>query len=229
MLNATINGINIKNDWGFYIENSNPVGPPEVNKIIKQIPGGNGFIDLTESLYGITYKQRTILLELGQIVDHHEKIKNRVLKEVQGKEVKIIFSNDKGFYYIGRAEVTEITKQRRKLRMVIEVICDPFKYEIEDGTEPWKWDTFNFFTGIIRNYKDIQVNGTKEVKIIGRTKVISPIIQSSANLTVTYKNKTYNIYPGTQKMYDLELGDGEHILTFKGTGTITIQYRGGEL
>ncbi len=228
-MNARINGIDIKKELGFYIENTSPVSPPEVNMFIKEIPGGNGFVDLTECLYGITYKQRKIILELAKISSNWEVDKSKILQLYHGKQVKIIFDTDKGFYYIGRAEITSISRQVRLLRMTMEVLADPFKYELEDGSEAWKWDTLNFFTGIIRNYYDIKVNGTKEVKIIGRTKVISPIIKSSANLTVTYNNKTYNIYPGTQKMYDLELGPGEHILTFKGNGTVTIQYRGGEL
>ena len=54
-------------------------------------------------------------------------------------------------------------------------------------------------------------------------------LESSADMTVTYKNKTYDIKAGTNKIYGIEIVNGANELIFKGTGTITIHYRGGSL
>ena len=73
------------------------------------------------------------------------------------------------------------------------------------------------------------VSGTKSVRIIGRDKVIVPLIISNAAMTVTFNGVTYSVVSGNNKIYDIEIVEGENTLTFTGNGTISIDYRGGIL
>lgn len=106
---------------------------------------------------------------------------------------------------------------------------DPYKYDIEDGSEPWKWDPFSFRTGIIRNYSKRQINGSGTITIIGRRKQVNPTIITDTEMTVACEGQVISLQPGATVLYELQLGEGRHDLTFTGTGTVTVLYRGGSL
>ena len=56
-----------------------------------------------------------------------------------------------------------------------------------------------------------------------------PTITTTAAMSVTWEGKTYNLVEGVNKVYDLILNEGENILTFKGNGSVLIDYVGGSL
>ena len=76
---------------------------------------------------------------------------------------------------------------------------------------------------------NLEINGTDTITVIGRKKTFVPTITSNAEMTVKFKGKSYNIAVGNNKIFDIEIVEGENLLTFTGTGTITISYIGGEL
>ena len=154
---------------------------------------------------------------------------SKVQSLFHGKQVKVIFDDDTEYYYSGRATVSNYTRFQTLGTFTITVNADPYKYEIYGGLDDWLWDPFNFQTGIIRSYKNIIVSGTREVRIIGRDKVIVPLIISNTSMTVTFNGITYSIVAGNNKIYDIEIVEGENVLIFTGTGTISIDYRGGIL
>ena len=104
---------------------------------------------------------------------------------------------------------------------------DPYKYEKFSSLENWEWDTFNFRTGIIRNYKDIVVDGTYKLVIPGRRKRIVPVISCNTAIQVSYDGVIYNLSPGKNKVFGICIKEGENILTFSGKATISVDYRGG--
>ena len=108
--------------------------------------------------------------------------------------------------------------------------CKPYKKELADSTaEDWLWDTFLFEDGIIREYGNIVVNGVYTLNVIGREQILVPIIYSTTAMTVTYKNKTYNLASGKNYIYSIIIRPGDNLLVFKGSGTISVEYRGGKL
>ena len=114
-------------------------------------------------------------------------------------------------------------------KIVLSGDVDPYKHELYSSLDDWIWDTFNFETGIIREYKDIQVDGSYELMIPGLRKRIVPTIECSAPMQVTYNNRTYSLLDGKNKVFDIWIGEGENFLTFIGTGTVSVDYRGGSL
>lgn len=96
-------------------------------------------------------------------------------------------------------------------------------------TGDWLWDPFSLMDGIVREYKDIKVLGKREIIIAGRKKRVIPTITCSSPMTLTYGKLTLNLPAGKTKVYELQLGEGEHALEFSGNGTVSVSYRGGSL
>lgn len=227
-----INDTHMLNNLGLALSRTDCVQPPEPKTNIIDIPGADGLIDLTESLSGRTlYNNRVITMEFGRGLKKEAwpTMYSRIQSLFHGKQVKIIFDDDTEYYYLGRATVSDYARTQMLGTLTITVSAEPYKYEMYGGLDDWLWDPFNFRTGIIRSYKNLVVSGTRSVKIFGRDKVIVPIIISNASMTVTFKGHTYNIVAGNNKIYDIEIVEGDNTLTFTGSGTISIDYRGGIL
>lgn len=88
---------------------------------------------------------------------------------------------------------------RRYSSVEITVNRDPYKLELYSSLENWLWDSFNFETGIVRNYKDLQVKGNLEVIIPGRTMRVIPVFDCSEEMTVSYNGIIYNLPKGKSK------------------------------
>lgn len=227
-----INDTHMLKDLGLALSRTDCVQPPEPKTNIIDIPGADGLIDLTESLSGRTlYNNRIITMEFGRGLKKEAwpTMYSRIQSLFHGKQVKVIFDDDTEYYYLGRATVSDYARTQMLGTLTITVSAEPYKYEMYGGLDDWLWDPFNLRTGIIRNYKNLVVSGTRNVKITGRDKVIVPLIISNASMTVTFKGSTYNIVAGNNKIYDIEIVVGDNILTFTGNGTISIDYRGGIL
>lgn len=229
---VTINDCHMLRDLGLALARTDCVKPPEPKTVIQDIPGADGVIDLTESLVGHTvYNNREIRMEFGRGMERNQwpGMYSKIMGMFHGKQVRVIFDDDPDYFYSGRASVSDYARAQTLGTMVITVDAEPYKQEINGGLEPWKWGPLNFRTGIIRNYQNLLVEGRREVKIPGRSKVVIPIIISSAAMTVEWKGKQYDLVAGNNKIYDIAIPEGENFLTFIGNGTVSIDYRGGIL
>lgn len=227
-----INDTHMLNDLGLALSRTDCVQPPEPKTNIIDIPGADGQIDITESLSGRTlYNNRAITMEFGRGLEKSAwpTMYSKIQSLFHGKQVKVIFDDDTEYYYLGRATVSDYARTQMLGTLTITVSAEPYKYEMFGGLDDWLWDPFNFQTGIIRSYKNIVVSGTRNVRIFGRDKITVPIIISNASMTVIFKGHTYNLVAGNNKIYDIEIVEGDNTLTFAGTGTISIDYRGGIL
>ncbi len=220
-------------DWGLGWTSIN-LGFPEAKTYEQDIPGADGTLDFTEAMTAgdVKYKNRPISLEFeAPDKDFHEwsRMISEVANYLVGQKKKIILDNDPQFYYIGRIKMDIDKTDKDSSKIVLSGDVDPYKHELYSSLDDWIWDTFNFETGIIREYKDIQVDGSYELMIPGLRKRIVPTIECSAPMQVTYNNRTYSLLEGKNKVFDIWIGEGENFLTFIGTGTVSVDYRGGSL
>lgn len=216
-------------DFGLILS-SKSITSPEPNLVLIEIPGTSDVIDLSESVSGdIEYKQRkiTIIHETTLGMNAYFSIHSKLSNYIHGRKLKIIFSKDNGFYWLGRIEVTDVKQHVSGQTITISATVDPYKYETQSSLEPWNWDTFSFEDGIIRDYFDIAVPGS--ITIIGRRKRVCPKFICSGAMTVTYLGNTYNLVTGENIVGDIFLGEGSHVLTFGGSGTVDVDYRGASL
>lgn len=206
------------------------ISPAEPYVTFIEIPGSSDVIDLTEILTGdIEYKQRKITLKLESAhgKDSYYSDFSKLSNYMHGKKMKIIFNKDSGYYWIGRIKVTGSDPKFYGSTITVEATVDPYKYETQSSLEPWLWDSFSFVDGIIRDYFDITVPGS--LTIVGRRKRVCPKIICSGAMTVTYLGNTYQLTAGENLITDIFIGEGEHVLTFGGSGTVSVDYQGGSL
>ena len=175
-----------------------------------------------------TIKSEFVLKETGA-EDWADNISN-IGNYLHGRSRKFILDSDPAYYYEGRFEEEHEKEFRPFSKVILTADCKPYKKELADSiAEDWPWDPFSFEDGIIREYGNIVVNGSYTLNIIGREQILVPIIYSTAAMTVTYNNKTYNLATGKNYIYSIAIQPGDNLLVFKGTGTVSVEYRGGKL
>ena len=225
-----------KNTWDDWhlIPTSRPVfNPPSVKTSAIEIPGGDGALDLTTVLAGRPlFKNRTGSLEF--YVENGFRdwtvLFSEIMAYMHGQKMKAVLEDDPAYFYEGRFAVNTWKSNKERSTIVIDYDVNPYKRDILGTDEEWIWDTFNFETGIIRNYKNLPVNGQLEMVILVDMMPVSPtILASNSGMTVSHNGVTHELAKGLNNFPDLVLEKGENTLLFTGTGTITIAQTGGRL
>lgn len=89
------------NDWGLAIGNNDYIGDVEQENYYVDVPGADGFLDFSEAITGRRiFKNRPISIELGgkKPRDNWDIFISDLRNLVEGREIKVIFDNDSGFY-----------------------------------------------------------------------------------------------------------------------------------
>ena len=229
---VSINGINMLKTYKMALKERHCVQPPEPKTLYQDIPGADGSLDLSTAISGhMVYSRRKITLNFvcGYEIDRWAGIFSEILRLFHGKNGKLIFDDDPDYYYYGRMTISKYSRVQTLGTFTITVDAEPYKYELYASDEDWLWDTFSFEHGVIREYKEIQVSGSYTLQIPGTERWVIPEIIVSRDMTVDFEEKTYALKAGTNKIYGIVIKDGEQKLTFRGTGTVTVSYRGGVL
>lgn len=229
---VSINGIDMLSTYRMALANRHCVQPPVPKTIYQDIPGADGSLDLSTAIAGrMIYERRVITLNFGcgYPMDKWPEVFSEILRNFHGREGKLTFNDDPMYYYAGRMTVSEYSRARTFGTFTISVNADPYKYELTASDEDWLWDSFSFEKGVIRDYKELEVNGSLSLTVPGTQRWVIPEITVSASMTVSYEGKNHELKQGTNKIYDIVIKEGENMLMFTGTGTVTISYRGGIL
>lgn len=228
---------NTWDDWHLIPSKRPCFNPPTTKTQYIDIPGGNGILDLTESLTGHPiYENRT-----GSITFYVENgfkpwdiLYAEISNYLHGQYMKAALEDDPAFYYVGRFSVDEWNSDSWWSTITISYNVYPYKKELTDSTEPWLWDPFDFETGIIREYSELDVSGTLELLIPGRNEWVCPTItvdtEDGLGLNVEFDGKIHHLDEGDNVIPEISIGGGEEkTLKFTGTGTISVKYQGGSL
>lgn len=223
-------------DWGLFLKSRPVISPPTPKTVYVDIPGSDGVIDLTESLTGdVKFNNRTITCEFV-VLDARNKWSNiysEIMDYLHGQQMKVRFDEDPTYYYMGRLQVNEWKSDKVTSTIVIEGNVEPYKMEMFSSLEDWEWDSFNFETGIIRDYNELRVDESLIFTIEGRRKSVVPtfIVTSDdgSGLKVRFNSVTYDLPDGSNRVLNIVIRDGKNTLYFTGNGTVSIDYRGGRL
>ena len=200
---------------------------PKINRI--SVPVSNGSIDLTEALTNsVQYEDREINI-VSKFTDDMDLWANKfssIENYLHGKQMNLIFDDDGSFFYKGRVEVTQTTRERNIGVFEISVIADPFKYNINDM---WLWNPFSFENGVITEAVELVVEETATATVSAMVDGTYPTFICDSPMTVTYGFYTYDLKAGTNTVYDIIFDIGENELTFNGNGKVTIDYVGRSL
>lgn len=231
MFDVKIGEYSMYEDFGLQALSIDP-GSAGVDEKFKEIPGRNGDLDLTDVLTGFpTYKNTTMKITFDFKDGNYDlwiARASELQNKLHGRRMKVILGND-SFYYEGRISVSTEKLNKQYSSVEISVNRDPYKYELQSSVEDWEWDTFNFETGIVREYGNLQVEGTLELIIPGRVMRVIPIFECSAEMKVAYNGVVYTLPKGKSRSPDLMLSEGDNKLIFNGNGTVSVDYQGGSL
>lgn len=249
-MNALTNGATIEivatgekyhtlNDWGLAIGNTDYIGDVERESYYIDVPGADGFLDFSEAITGRRiFKSRPISIELGGKKPRNDWdiFLSDLRNIVEGREIKVVFDNDAGFYWTGRATVQGFKRNRELGTLTLTIPkADPYKYNVADSTEDWLWDSFDFETGIIDEGAEITVKTgeTRTYTIVPDLMPFVPTIYVSVlgadGLKMTANGEVYQLTKGKNRFADIVVNIEDVLLSFTGSGTLSIQYRRGSL
>ena len=228
---------NTWDDWHLIPSKRPSFNPPTVKSQYVDIPGGNGVLDLTESLTGYPlYNTRTgswtFYVENG--FKSWDELYSEISNYLHGQKLRAILEDDPGFYYEGRFTVDEWNSDSWWSTITIGYDVYPYKKELTSSLEDWLWDPFNFETGIVREYGELEVNNTLSLEIPSRQEYICPkiIVASSdgSGMNLQYNSKTYHLNDGENLLPEVTFGGGVTVtLKLTGNGTVSVDYQGGSL
>lgn len=134
---VTFDGLHSYYDLGeMWISKDRPdLGSPEPKLNIVDVPGSDGFLDLTESNSGeVKFNTRYMVFTFVAMVpeERQESFKEHINSALHGKYIKkIILDEDPEWYYSGRATVFFSDINDWKLKIVVNVEAEPYATRIE--------------------------------------------------------------------------------------------------
>ena len=195
------------------------ISPATPKENFIDIPGGDGSLDLTESLGEVKYGDRngTFTFTMNPADDlsdsAFEEKKTEVSNALNGLACKITLDKDAGFYYEGRCKVSEYLSDRRLRQIVVTAILKPYKMKKNETVATY-----------------VLTAGEQTVTLTnGRKSVVPEITCTDDNVVVQFGNDTHTLGAGTHKILDICFTERKNVLKLSGTGTITFTYQEAEL
>lgn len=193
-----VNGTDITMKYGLILADGYTLDPPEPKTYEVDIPGGDGVIDLTDSLLGDNaYKKRKGELEFYRTgigdAKEFESIMTEIKRDIHGKAFDFQITMDPDYTYHGRFAISDV-----KHSMYANGIAGHFKVTIDANPYKYLEDAvyrINGIGGIIVRFE----SGRKRVK---------PIIESTGFVKVIYDNKLYTLPQGTWTINDILFKEG---------------------
>ena len=225
-------------EFGIYPKTKGLPDPPKVQKEFIDIPGMDGSLDASQALDGLVHYENRDYSQDFYIVnkeaDWHT-IYSTILNLLHGRHMLLIFDDDPLWYYEGRIEVGDPKPDDAGyITIALKGTLKPYKYNINSSTDTdWLWDPFDFETGVIREYKDLTIDGSGTVTVVGSLMPVVPTItvhsEDSTGMTVTYAGRTYSLTDGDNRIPAMTIQADDYDMLFVGTGTVTIYFREGSL
>ena len=192
------------------------MGAPAVKKTTLDIPGGDGELDFTEfhgePKYGnVTHTFKfTTIQPRREFLTQYSEVKNAL----HGRKVRIILDDDPAYFYMGRCDVSKFTDEKGIGTITVTCDCEPYKYKLA------------------KTVVTKVVDGTVEVSLTNSRKRAVPevLIETEGSLNIVFDTSNiWDLSSGTYTLPELELSEGENLVTVTGTGTIAFTWQEGDL
>lgn len=205
---------------------------PPVKRNIIEIPGMSGGIDASEVLTGepVYGYRENVTFTFKHYADwiSFEAAKSKIATWIHGKKLDVIVDSDKAYSYVCRLSVDAKKTSRITSVITLSGYAEPFKKELLTSAEPWEWDSFSFETGVIRELYDIEITADNNMVTIDAGVIpTNPVfvVTESNGLAVVHNDKSYALPVGKTRIPGIKVGSEDVILTFLGTGKLSIDYR----
>jgi phage-related protein len=198
-------------DFGLILSKKE-MGAPNVKTKTIDVEGADGVLDLTD-FFGepkydnVTHKfEFTTLASMTEFLSLFSRIKNAI----HGKKVRIILDDDPTFFYMGRCFVSSFTSEKGVGTVSVECECEPYKYRIA------------------KTVVTQAVEGTQSITLTnGRKRAVPEVsIDTTGSMNIVYQeSNVWDLGAGSYTLPELELTEGENIVTVTGTGTISFTWQ----
>lgn len=189
---------------------------PDYQSNLVTVPGRDGPLDLSTALTGTPrYGSRTLTATLecseGTRVDRLILVHD-IINRLDGLRMDIVLPDDPTRYVTGRVSVKMNYCDAVHASVTVTAVCDPWKFN--------KLETV----------AELTVTTEKRVAALsntGRRTVIPDVIVSGegASVSLSCDSGSWNLNTGSYRLLDLRLEPGLMLLTYSGSGEITISYR----
>jgi len=216
------------------VMHSKSIESPSKKMIKESIPFMNGSYNFSTvgSNGEIVYGERSITIIIGLPANSKEQLQNiysRTLAWLMDVgQSQLIFDDIPDYYYMAEVESSSSFSQVMEFGMLsVTFVAEPFKTSIEkEGQDIW--DIFNFEEDYAQDVT-YTVSNTLTVTVYNKGRIVTPIINVSAAMTVVAGGKTYNLAIGDNKFYGLRFKNDANILVFNGNGIAKIIFRSVKL
>lgn len=215
-----VNGVDLTTNFGMVLLDGFVLNPPEPKTSYIDIPGGNGFIDLSEALNGdVVYSQRHQQFTFAVMypVERWETIKTRINNFLHGRSYKYKLTFDPEYTYNGRFSISSYEHGAYTDGIVgfieVNVTAEPYKYK---ATQTYK----------------LTAPGGRWYYFVSGRKPVRPVIETQMPCTVIWNRKVIELGVGTFRLNDVLFKEGSnaiYINTLKLTTTTWDEVdKGGE-
>lgn len=125
------------NSWNLFLKEKPKISSPELQTYMVEIPGRNGQLDLTDSVFGgVKYKDREIKMAFLSYAEQAQwaTIVENMMASLHGKKMQIVLPDDPNYYYYGRM-VVEPDYGRHVLTVKVTATVEPYKTSINGGVK----------------------------------------------------------------------------------------------
>lgn len=194
-----VGGVDLTTTYRMVLIDGYVLSPPEPKTYMVDIPGGNGVIDLTDSLTGdvlFSTRHQEFTFKL-MFPEDFEKVKTQVSNFLHGKEFDYKITMDPAYTYHGRFSITsyshEMYDEGKLGEIVISITAEPYKM-LETKTyvldaPGGRWFTF--------------LSGRKPVR---------PIIETNYPTLIRWKDKVVELGIGTYRLNDVLFTEGSNLI-----------------
>lgn len=199
--------------FGLAIENTDYIGTPVRDGHQSFVPGRSGPVDYTYVYGGPSFKYRPIEIIFGRTMasEDWDSWLSGFRNLFEGKQVKVEFATDPGWYYSGVCSIDEYERNRA---------LGKFKFIIAYAY-PYKQKDVTLTTTATTAGASVSAEVTRQTVI--------PSVTCTDNITITENGTTYSFDSGTHQNPEFKLEAGTHSLLVKGSGSVTISYKDGSL
>ncbi len=201
-------------NWGLMFKSRPVISPPTPKTKYVEVPGADGAIDMTDSLTGYTqYQNRQISFEFIIMAgrENWPAIYSDLMDTLHGKKVRITFDDDPGYYYTGRVTVGKWDAEKVTAIITMSAEVEPFKTERMRRKKTCT---------LTEEGVTVTLQGTKKP-------AVPDITASDDGVQVSFRDSTYTLAAGVNRISEIVIREGDNTLTFTGSGTVELSYEGG--
>lgn len=191
-----VDGVDLTVRFQMILLDGYTLSPPEPKTYTVDIPGGDGVIDLTQSLTGdVAYKNRQQTFTFMVVnPDSFERVKTDVSNFLHGKGFDYQITMDPGYTYHGRFTVTEYDHTLYSYPGLVGI------FSIKIDADPHK----------LKGHMTYKLNATggKMFRLESGRKPVHPVIECTQPCKVRWKNVIVQVPAGTYRLNDVLFTQG---------------------